>query len=397
MAEISDCANREALVRDVMRDAMDVQLSKIRDLVPRLHTDDPEVVHKIRVAFRRIRTLIRMVKRKLPKGATAELKDQFGEVLTHLGVVRNADVQSEIARKLGGRRADDFRKTLAGERAKSLEKCRQSLTSDFLRDLEEAVHDHIRQINGRFDKHRDRAVKKLHREISVRTKGSLLSLDDASIHSLRIDAKRLRYILELFPAFSESGWETARDQLIEVQDLIGDWRDQNFVRSQVRVDALPWGPVADRVATLLGAVELKTEPQSCDTMSEIETLIRAYFKAFNDHDLEAQLATLHDHVAHDINQGTREIGIDRFRAFKMHMDQCYREQITDLVIMINGDRGAAEFTCSGTYLATDEGLPEAKGQTYSIPAAVFFEARDGKLSRVTSYYNLQEWLDAVTK
>ena len=51
---------------------------------------------------------------------------------------------------------------------------------------------------------------------------------------------------------------------------------------------------------------------------------------------------------------------------------------------------------NGTYLATDEGLPEAKGQTYVLPAGSFFTIRDGKIARVTTYYNLAEWMRQVS-
>jgi len=131
-------------------------------------------------------------------------------------------------------------------------------------------------------------------------------------------------------------------------------------------------------------------------VSETETLIRAYFEAFNRHDSEALLALLAEDVQHDINEGETEIGRDAFRRFKFHMDSRYREQITDLCVMVNGSRGAAEFICSGEYLATDAGLPEATGQSYSIPAAAFFETMDAKIVRVTSYYNLRQWIAAVS-
>ena len=38
-----------------------------------------------------------------------------------------------------------------------------------------------------------------------------------------------------------------------------------------------------------------------------------------------------------------------------------------------------------------EGLPEAKGQTYRLPAGSFFEIRDGQIARITTYYNLTDW------
>lgn len=131
-------------------------------------------------------------------------------------------------------------------------------------------------------------------------------------------------------------------------------------------------------------------------MPETESLIRAYFDAFNRHDAEGMLATLADDVVHDINEGGTEVGKDAFRKFKAHMDDCYREQIKDLVVMVTGNRGAVEFTCEGEYLKTDGSLPDAHGQRYAIPAAAFFEVRDGKIGRVTSYYNLRGWIAAIS-
>ena len=131
-------------------------------------------------------------------------------------------------------------------------------------------------------------------------------------------------------------------------------------------------------------------------MSAADT-IRAYYAAFNAGDMDAFLALLTDDVAHDINQGDRQTGKAAFRAFMDHMNRCYRETLTDMVIMesADGTRGAAEFTVNGTYLATDEGLPEANGQTYVLPAGAFFEIRDGKVARISNYYNLPDWIAQV--
>lgn len=126
-------------------------------------------------------------------------------------------------------------------------------------------------------------------------------------------------------------------------------------------------------------------------------LIQRYYDAFNAQDMGTFLSLLTDDVVHDINQGTRETGKAAFSAFMERMNRNYREQIVDLVVMTDasGTRAAAEFTVLGTYLATDEGLPEAQGQTYKLPAGAFFEVRDGKVARVTNYYNLQDWIAQV--
>jgi len=131
-------------------------------------------------------------------------------------------------------------------------------------------------------------------------------------------------------------------------------------------------------------------------MSAIET-IRAYYDAFNRQDMDAFLALLTDDVVHDINQGERQVGKQVFATFMQHMNRCYKENLTDMVIMASedGKRASAEFVVNGKYLATDEGLPEANGQTYVLPAGAFFELKDGKVARVTNYYNLNDWIAQV--
>lgn len=131
-------------------------------------------------------------------------------------------------------------------------------------------------------------------------------------------------------------------------------------------------------------------------MSAVET-IRAYYDAFNRQDMDAFLALLTDDVVHDINQGERQVGKQVFATFMQHMNRCYKENLTDMVIMASedGKRASAEFVVNGEYLATDEGLPEANGQTYVLPAGAFFELKDGKVARVTNYYNLNDWIAQV--
>lgn len=125
--------------------------------------------------------------------------------------------------------------------------------------------------------------------------------------------------------------------------------------------------------------------------------IRAYYNAFNRGDMTAFLDLLTDDVAHDINQGGRQVGKQAFREFMDHMNRCYRERLTDIVVMESADgaRGSAEFVVNGEYLATDAGLPEARGQKYVLPAGAFFEVRNGKVARISNHYNLNDWIAQV--
>ena len=134
-------------------------------------------------------------------------------------------------------------------------------------------------------------------------------------------------------------------------------------------------------------------------MTDAETLVRAYYDAFNRADRDAFLALLTEDVVHDISQGGRESGRDAFARFWDHMARCYRERLEDIVVMTSpcGTRAAAEFTVHGSYIATDEGLPPATGQSYVLPAGAFFELRDGKVARISNHYNLRDWVGQVSK
>jgi steroid delta-isomerase-like uncharacterized protein len=126
-------------------------------------------------------------------------------------------------------------------------------------------------------------------------------------------------------------------------------------------------------------------------------LIDQYYRAFNAEDYAGMLALLSDDVVHDINQGERQVGKPQFTAFLKHMEECYSERLENIVIMASPDntRFAAEFVVHGKYLTTDSDLPPARGQAYKLPAGAFLEVAGGKITRVTTFYNLQDWLKQV--
>ena len=123
-------------------------------------------------------------------------------------------------------------------------------------------------------------------------------------------------------------------------------------------------------------------------------LLTRYYDAFNRGDTEGMIACVADDVVHDVNQGARRTGKAAFRQFCAHMSRCYKEQLEGMVVMAtpDGGRAAAEFNVIGSYLVAEEGLPPAKGQIYRLPAGTFFAVRDGLITRITTYYNLTDWL-----
>lgn len=127
-------------------------------------------------------------------------------------------------------------------------------------------------------------------------------------------------------------------------------------------------------------------------------VIDRYFASFNRKDIDGMIDCLSDDIAHYVNEGEIRIGKEKFRAFCDHMARCYDETLTELVVFTaeNDTRAAAEFMVNGVYLETDAGLPEAKNQSYRLPAGSFFSLEDGRISRVVTYYNLSDWISQVS-
>lgn len=133
-------------------------------------------------------------------------------------------------------------------------------------------------------------------------------------------------------------------------------------------------------------------------MTDLQT-VKAYYTAFNSRNWDEMLALVDENITHEPNQGKPRIGKALFTEFMQHMDASYSETLKDLVLFSSETEGriAAEFVVHGTYKKGEEGLPPAHGQAYVLPAAAFLEVQNGKISRVTTYYNLELWIELVSQ
>ena len=128
-------------------------------------------------------------------------------------------------------------------------------------------------------------------------------------------------------------------------------------------------------------------------------IVKKYYDAFNKKDWKGMLALVDTNVRHEPNQGEARTGIVKFTDFLQQMNEAYDEKLTDMVFFTepSGSRVAVEFTVNGIYKKGDEGLPVARNQKYVLPAASFLEVKDGKISRITTYYNLPLWIRLVSE
>ena len=134
------------------------------------------------------------------------------------------------------------------------------------------------------------------------------------------------------------------------------------------------------------------------TRARTVALIDRYYAAFNAENPAGMLDCVTEDVEHRVNEGGTRRGKALFAEFCAHMGVSYRERLDGIVVFAteDGTRAAAEFVVHGEYLQTDPGLPEARGQRYVLPAGAFFDIQDGRIARISTFYNLADWVRQVS-
>ncbi|MGZ2748383.1 CHAD domain-containing protein [Burkholderia stagnalis] len=206
-----------------------------------LEHDDPEFIHQMRVALRRLRTLMRF----FPRYANAGWKDAFDADLRWLaallGTVRDWDVFStESLPALIAADGDGDH----GEWAGTLDAARAQCVAARI-ELRQGLHSarYVRLTIGWLEwvaafvlppaaddtapslkRHATRRVRRLFGHLYGAP--SLTSLDTDARHQVRIDAKRLRYALEFFASLASRRTRTETVKtLARVQTVLGEAND----------------------------------------------------------------------------------------------------------------------------------------------------------------------------
>ena len=127
-------------------------------------------------------------------------------------------------------------------------------------------------------------------------------------------------------------------------------------------------------------------------------LVEAYYNAINQKNMDLLYSLLANNVIHDINQGDTEQGLNKFKAFMEAGNNSFDEKLNNIVIMTSqdGTYAAARWIDHGIYYKTEPGLGvDAKNQHYTLTGGHFFEIRNGKIDRVTTYYNATDFMRQI--
>lgn len=238
----------DAAVAAALRDG----LTLLRTRLDAPDLADATTIHELRVALRRVRTVLAVVARAAPTDAVAALRAATGGLADVIGEARDWDVfvtetlarhapdpgtdghaalvaVAEALRHAAHRRLADYR---AGrETANILKLFARFVDGRRWRDASDALW------AAPFDDLARPALDRLHARVLKRGHG-LGRRDAAERHELRLAVKRLRYAVDLFaPVMACDGVAGYRRRLVALQDKLGHGNDRVTARRLARIVA----------------------------------------------------------------------------------------------------------------------------------------------------------------
>jgi steroid delta-isomerase-like uncharacterized protein len=138
-------------------------------------------------------------------------------------------------------------------------------------------------------------------------------------------------------------------------------------------------------------------PKGGDVVVGIEELLKEENAAWNSHDVD-KIATFYtdDCIKEDVAVGVNAHGKEAMNAVNAGAFAAVPDMKIDLRLIISsGDAAATEWTMSGTYSGNRPGVPPATGRPFSVRGATIMQLRDGRISRVSDYWDSALFLQQV--
>jgi inorganic triphosphatase YgiF len=214
---------------------------------------DPEALHDMRVASRRLRAALRTFGDGLPTRGRRTLEEELRWLRRCLGTVRDLDVQLErvaasaAAAPAGQRRLlEPFQAHLRRERETRRAEMLAALDSARYRNLLLGVERFAlggarrrppvpaRAAIGVAGQH---ALQRSLRRLLKRGKAVHQTPNPEDLHAVRIRAKQLRYILEFLRDITGKPGQRSVKRLVRLQDVLGAYHDAVVAADWVRVYA----------------------------------------------------------------------------------------------------------------------------------------------------------------
>lgn len=241
------------------------QFHRLQENIPGVVRDiDTEFVHQARVSTRKMRSLLRLSEKAIPRGSAIYLTEELLWLGSLFGSVRDLDVFSlnlpifENALGITSKKATDMLNgEIQVERMRNLAALKEALASPRQRIFslrlsafiarQPALHPVSPLALKTVAEIVPPLITALYQELTVRGNRILLNPKIENFHKLRIQFKKIRYACEFFnPAFDGKLSEFIED-VVKIQDCLGELQDTVFTKELITGFLTRWkGSVVDR-------------------------------------------------------------------------------------------------------------------------------------------------------
>ena len=246
-------SSRRASAADLLGRYLDVQADAVIVADPKVRQDLPDSVHKMRVACRRIRSLLRTFRPMFEPGRAAELDGELRWIAGELGEVRDREVQLErllaataslrpdlVLGPVPARIEATLLPELVAARKRLLVAMRSARYRGLLELLDRFVteppYTDVASATAR-DVLRPR-VRKAYRSLRRRVEAARAAGEgaprDAANHRARKAAKRLRYAAEALRDDVGADAKRLAKRAEDLQELLGEYQDGVVSRGLLR-------------------------------------------------------------------------------------------------------------------------------------------------------------------
>jgi CHAD domain-containing protein len=201
---------------------------------------DPEGVHSMRVASRRLRSALRDFMPYLRKRPLAQVLKQLRHIADTLGAVRDQDVAIAALEKMASQAPADissalkpFIDTKKQVREQAREDLREvleasdlgELESEFIAGVDDATATRAGSPAISFLTMSQEIILERLKEVEALSNGLLNPFEIETLHEMRIAAKRLRYAIELFQQCWGRSISGYAKRIARLQTALGDLHD----------------------------------------------------------------------------------------------------------------------------------------------------------------------------
>ncbi|NVN91967.1 MAG: CHAD domain-containing protein [Desulfuromonadales bacterium] len=233
-----DTPSREAVGR-IVRTILEIAICNVPGILNDL---DTEFLHDYRICLRKIRSVLSLVKDVYPAEGTQRIRKILGDLARQTNRLRDLDVyllsRDEYFESLppGLRPAlnemfEDFAAEREKEVRRTVSKLRESSSRRLLREMEgyfseETLHEPSPASDLPVGPLVFRRIYKRYRKIREIAAGIGAETPDEAVHQLRIECKKLRYLMEFFSELIPKEEGAAMQMLLRrLQNRLGEFND----------------------------------------------------------------------------------------------------------------------------------------------------------------------------